>query len=64
MHAPYPAQEPGTGAGTLHAAFLAILPRIERHARIAFRHRRQKDSSPVCHSAGRIFPVTSPNPTR
>jgi DNA-directed RNA polymerase specialized sigma24 family protein len=38
MHAPYPAQEPGTGAGTLHAAFLAILPRIERHARIAFRH--------------------------
>ena len=38
MHAPYPAQEPGTGAGALHAAFLALLPRIERHARICFRH--------------------------
>ena len=38
MHAPHPAQEPGTAAGALHAAFLALLPRIERHARIAFRH--------------------------
>jgi hypothetical protein len=38
MHAPYPAQETGTAAGALHAAFLAILPRIETHARIAFRH--------------------------
>ena len=38
MHAPHPAQEPGTGAGALHAAFVALLPRIERHARIAFRH--------------------------
>ena len=38
MHAPLCPQGPGTGAGALHASFLAILPRIERHARIAFRH--------------------------
>jgi hypothetical protein len=38
MHAPLCPQGPGQGAGALHAAFLAILPRIERHARIAFRH--------------------------
>ena len=38
MHAPYPAQEPGTAAGALHAAFVSLLPRIERHARICFRH--------------------------
>jgi hypothetical protein len=36
MCAPHPAQEPGAGA--LHAAFLTLLPRIERHAHIAFRH--------------------------
>jgi DNA-directed RNA polymerase specialized sigma24 family protein len=38
MHAPLCPQGSGQGAGALHAAFLAILPRIERHARIAFRH--------------------------
>jgi hypothetical protein len=38
MHAPPCPQNPGQGAGVLHAAFLALLPRIERHARIAFRH--------------------------
>jgi DNA-directed RNA polymerase specialized sigma24 family protein len=38
MHAPHLAQEPGTGAGALHAAFLSLLPPIERHARICFRH--------------------------
>jgi hypothetical protein len=38
MHAPLCPQGSGQGAGALHAAFLALLPRIERHARIAFRH--------------------------
>jgi hypothetical protein len=38
MHAPPCPPGPGQGAGALHAAFLALLPRIERHARIAFRH--------------------------
>ena len=37
-HAPLCPQGSGQGAGALHAAFLALLPRIERHARIAFRH--------------------------
>jgi hypothetical protein len=38
MHAPLCPQGPGQGAGALHAAFVALLPRIERHARITFRH--------------------------
>ena len=38
MHAPLCPQGSGQGAGALHAAFLALLPRIERHARITFRH--------------------------
>jgi hypothetical protein len=38
MHATLCSEGPGTCAGALHAAFLAILPRIERHARICFRH--------------------------
>jgi DNA-directed RNA polymerase specialized sigma24 family protein len=38
MCAPHSVQGPGAGAGALHAAFLAILPRIETHARICFRH--------------------------
>jgi hypothetical protein len=38
MCAPHQSQGPGNGAGPLHAAFLALLPRIERHARNAFRH--------------------------
>jgi hypothetical protein len=38
MCAPHPVQGPGTSAGALHAAFVALLPRIERHARITFRH--------------------------
>ena len=37
MHAPLCPQGPGQGAGALHAAFVALLPRIERHARICFR---------------------------
>jgi hypothetical protein len=38
VHAPACPQDPVQGAGALHAAFLALLPRIERHARICFRH--------------------------
>jgi hypothetical protein len=38
MCAPHPAHGPGKSIGALHAAFLALLPRIERHARFAFRH--------------------------
>jgi DNA-directed RNA polymerase specialized sigma24 family protein len=38
MHTPLCPQGPGQVAGALHAAFLALLPRIERHARICFRH--------------------------
>ena len=38
MHAPPCSQDPGTGAGAMHVSFLALLPRIETHARIAFRH--------------------------
>ena len=38
MHAALCPQGSGTGARALHAAFLALLPRIELHARIAFRH--------------------------
>ena len=38
MCAPHCSLRPGQGAGALHAPFLALLPRIERHARIAFRH--------------------------
>jgi DNA-directed RNA polymerase specialized sigma24 family protein len=38
MHAPLCPQGSGQGAGALHAAFVALLPRIERHARFAFRH--------------------------
>jgi DNA-directed RNA polymerase specialized sigma24 family protein len=38
MHAPLCPQGSGQGAETLHAAFVALLPRIETHARIAFRH--------------------------
>jgi DNA-directed RNA polymerase specialized sigma24 family protein len=37
MHAPPCPQDPGAGAGALHAAFLTLLPRIERHASICFR---------------------------
>ena len=40
MHARHPAQEPGHGAGALHARFLLILPHVERHGRIYFRHVR------------------------
>ena len=40
MCAPHQPQEPGAGAGALHAAFVALLPRIERHGRIYFRHVR------------------------
>jgi hypothetical protein len=38
MCAPHPAHGPGKSVRALHASFLAILPRIETHARIAFRH--------------------------
>ena len=40
MHAPLCPQQPGPGAGALHAAFVALVPRIERHGRIYFRHVR------------------------
>jgi hypothetical protein len=40
MCAPHCSQGPGTGAGALHAAFVALLPRIEQHGRIYFRHVR------------------------
>ena len=45
MHAALCPQGSGTGARALHAAFLALLPRIELHARLYFRglrcpHRR------------------------
>ena len=40
MHAPLCPQGPGQGAGALHAAFVALLPRIEQHGRIYFRHVR------------------------
>src|SRR6516164_2080744 len=38
MCAPLCPQGSGQGAGALHAVFLALLPRIETHARITFRH--------------------------
>ena len=38
MCAPHCSLGPGPRVGALHAAFLALLPRIERHARITFRH--------------------------
>ena len=38
MCAPHPAHGPGKRVRALHASFLAILPRIETHARICFRH--------------------------
>ena len=40
MHASLCPQQPGPGAGALHAAFVALLPRIEQHGRIYFRHVR------------------------
>ena len=40
MCAPHPAHGPGKSVGALHARFLLILPRIERHGRIYFRHVR------------------------
>ena len=40
MNAPLCPQGSGQGAGALHARFLLILPRIERHGRIYFRHVR------------------------
>ena len=40
MHAPLCTQGSGQGAGALHARFLLILPRVELHGRIYFRHVR------------------------
>jgi hypothetical protein len=40
MHAPLCPQDTGTDAGALHTAFVALVPRIERHGRIYFRHVR------------------------
>jgi DNA-directed RNA polymerase specialized sigma24 family protein len=37
MRAPHPAHGPGKSVGALHAAFVVLLPRIERHARFCFR---------------------------
>jgi hypothetical protein len=40
MCAPHPAHGPGKSVGTLHAAFLALLPRIVLHGQVYFRHVR------------------------